>query len=131
MDVAALVLWVLTALGGATLAALWLAGRGPTPHRAGVTRISPRRLGLHFGLAASGLILWIIHVVTDNDTAGWLALLMLPVVAAIGSLMFMTWFAGRAAVTVGDEPAEHRFPVAVVAAHGLFGLLTVLAVAIA
>lgn len=128
MDVAALVLWVITALGGATLAAIWLTGRGPAQHRAGVARISPYRLGSHFALAATGLILWVVHVVTDNGAPGWIALALLPVVATIGFLMFMTWLAGRGAVTISEKPAEQRFPVAVVAAHGLFAVLTLLAV---
>jgi hypothetical protein len=132
MDAAALVLWVLTALGGATMAAIWLAGRGPAQHRAGVSRISPGRLGTHFLLAAAGLALWIVHVVSDSDGPGWVALAVLPVVAGLGFLMFMTWLAGRGSVTTApDRPAEQRFPVVVVAAHGLFAVLTLLAAAVA
>ena len=128
MDTVALILWVVTAAGGLTMAGIWLANRGPAQHRAGSSRISPGRLGAHFGLAATGLVLWIIHVVTDDDATGWVALALLPLVALIGFLMFMTWLAGRGAAVDQDRPAEQRIPTVVVAAHGVFAVLTLVAV---
>ena len=55
------------------------------------------------------------------------ALVLLPVVAVIGFLMFMTWLAGRRAVGAATAP-EQRFPTAIVAAHGVFAVLTLVAV---
>jgi hypothetical protein len=131
MDVAALVLWVVTASGGALMAAMWLSAHGPAQHRAGVARISPARLGGHAGLAAVGLVLWVVHVTTDSEVAGWLALAALPVVAAIGLVMFMTWLGGRGAAPPGLAAAEQRFPSVVVVAHGVFAVLTLVAVLVA
>jgi manganese efflux pump family protein len=131
MDVAALVLWAVTAAGGALMTAIWLAGRGPAQHRAGIARISPARLGGHAALAVVGLVLWVVHVSTGSGVAGWLALALLPVVAAIGLLMFMTWLGGRGAARPGDAAAEQRFPFVVVVAHGAFAVLTLLAVVVA
>lgn len=132
MDVAALVLWVVTAAGGFAMAGIWLAGRGPHQHRDGHSRISPQRLGTHFGLAATGLVLWIAYVASDNKALGWVALVLLPIVATIGFLMFMTWLAGRGAVaTPAGEAAEQRIPPVIVAVHGLFAVATLVAVVVA
>lgn len=131
MDVVALVLWVVTALGGTAMAGIWLAKGGPAQHRGGLSRIAPVRLGAHAALAATGLALWIVGVATDTDAPGWLALALLPVVATIGFLMFMTWLAGRGAAPQAEQPAEQRFPVAIVAAHGVFAVATLVAVLLA
>jgi len=131
MHVAALVLWIATALGGLTMTGIWLANRGPAQHAEGASRIGPRRLAAHAGTAAAGLVLWIVHVASDSDAAGWLAFGLLPVVALIGSLMFMTWLAGRGADTGDVTAAEQRIPPVVVAAHGLLAVATAVAVLIA
>jgi hypothetical protein len=131
MDVAALVLWVATALGGIVMAVMWLAGGGPAQHRDGTSRISPARLGGHAGLAATGLVLWIVYAATDEAVVGWLAFAALPVVALLGVLMLVTWLAVRGAAVTGARPAEQRFPVVVVVAHGVAAVLTVVAVLVA
>lgn len=131
MDIAALVLWVMTAVGGLAMAGIWLANRGPAQHADGLSRISPTRLGTHFGLAATGLAVWIGYVATDNVALGWTAFALLPVVGGIGVLMFMTWLAGRGAVVTKVTPAEQKIPPLVVAAHGLFAAATVAAALIA
>ena len=131
MDAVALVLWVVTALGGALMAGIWIRAGGPAQHRGGNSRISPVRLVSHVALAAAGLVLWIVHVATDNDVPGWLAFAVLPLVALLGLLMFVTWLAGRGAAVTGEPPAEQRFPAVVVAAHGAFAVLTVVAVLVA
>src|SRR5947208_3518359 len=127
MDVAALVLWLITAVGGFTMAGIWLVNAGPAQYTDGHSRLSPARVGSHFAFAVLGLALWIVHVATDNTPTGWVALAVLPIVAVIGLLMVMTWLAGRGATT-SVESAEQKFPALVVAAHGLFAVLTVLGV---
>lgn len=73
MDLVALVLWVLTALGGLTSRDLdW--HRGPKQHRAGISRISTGRLASHFGFAAAGLDFWIVYTASNNAASGWVAL---------------------------------------------------------
>ena len=131
MNAAALVLWLVTAVGGFTMAGIWLAKGGPAQYAHGESRIGPGRLGAHFTLAALGLILWIAHTATDNAAVGWAAFALLPVVAVIGFLMFMTWLAGRGAAAGRATPAEQHIPPAVVAAHGLFAVLTLVAVLVA
>jgi hypothetical protein len=128
MDVVALALWIVTAVGGLAMAGIWLINRGPVQHAAGLSRISPMRLGSHFGVAGAGLLLWIGYIATDTRALGWVAFALLPIVAVLGVLMFMTWLAGRGAVITTDVPAEQKIPPVVVAAHGLFALATVIAV---
>lgn len=106
MDIGALALWVVTALGGFTMAGIWLANRSPAQHAEGISRITPRRLSADFALAATGLVLWILYVATDNKAPGWVFAL-LPIV---GAIMFMTWLSGRDAVVERVVPAEHRSP---------------------
>ena len=127
MDVTALVLWLITAIGGFTMAGIWLVNHGPAQYTDGHSRLSPTRLGGHFAFAALGLALWTLHVATDNTATGWVALAVLPIVAVIGFLMLMTWLAGRGAATSVEAP-EQKFPPLVVVAHGLFAVLTVLGV---
>ena len=131
MDLVALLLWVATALGGIVMATMWVAGHGAAQHRKGTSRISPARLGGHAALAAAGLVLWIVYVATDEAVVGWLAFAALLVVALLGVLMFVTWLAGRGAVVADERPAEQRFPLVVVVAHGIAAVATVATVLVA
>ena len=58
MQWAALVAWVLTALGGAGLGYMWARGGGA----AQTAGIRPWRLLLHAGLAVTGLAIWIVFL---------------------------------------------------------------------
>lgn len=71
------------------------------------------------------------YTASDNAASGWLALAILPVVATLGILMFMTWLAGRGAAVTIDQPAEQMFPVALVAGHAVLAVATVLTVLVA
>jgi manganese efflux pump family protein len=135
MEWAALIAWVLTASGGFALLAMWLSRGG---HRMGGeqgTRIRPPLIFSHFGLAATGLVLWIIYVATDSDALAWIAFVILAVVAVLGWTMFAIWVKRRqtrpAAADVsaaGTEPPEQRFPVSIVTLHGLLAVTTVVLV---
>ena len=89
MGIAALVVWVLTAGGGFFLLAKWVAGGG---HRAGASsRFPPAVIFGHFLLAAAGLVLWIIYLITTNEPIGWIALIVLAPVALLGFAMLVRW----------------------------------------
>jgi hypothetical protein len=138
MKWAALIAWIVTAGGGFVLLAIWLA-RGGMRQRAGQRVIRPPLILGHFALAAAGLVVWIIYLVTDSDALGWIALAALGIVALLGFGMFSIWFpqrqqrvagaAGSPPPTVGTaaagEPAEQHFPVAIVTLHGLLAVTTV------
>jgi hypothetical protein len=83
----------------------------------------------HVLLALTGLVCWVIHLVSGSDAVGWAAVGVLGGVATLGLTMFTRWIpvhrayvaaeakAGRSAEF--DFPAERAFPVSVVASHGV------------
>jgi hypothetical protein len=135
MEWAALISWVLTAGGGFVLLAIWLGNGGMSQRAPG--EIKPYLILSHFGLAAIGLVLWIIYVATDSDALAWIAFVMLLVVALLGFTMFAIWYqrrnpsAGVSPTPEAGAPAEQRFPVAIVGLHGLLAVVTVVLVFIA
>jgi hypothetical protein len=93
----------------------------------------------HFGLAAAGLVIWIIYLVTDSEGLAWVAFVLLLPVAALGLVMLTRWlptYRSRSAVTAGrgsagagaDDPPEAHFPIGVVGGHGLFAVVTLILV---
>jgi hypothetical protein len=136
MEWAALIAWVVTALGGFFLLAIWLGRGGMRQGREPGTRIRPPLILGHFVLAATGLVLWIVYVATDSDALAWVAFALLLLVAVLGFAMFAIWFqrrqrgAVREAIDPGT-PAEQHFPVAVVGLHGLLAATTLVLVFLA
>jgi hypothetical protein len=150
VDIAALILWVLTAGGGFYLLATWIAKGGARPAPAGGSKFPPPLIFGHFLLAAVGLIVWIIYVVNDKSAFAWTAFVLLAVVAVLGFTMLARWIptyraqqahapvaagAGSApapsSAAAGDGPAERHFPVAIVAGHGLLAATTLVVVLLA
>jgi uncharacterized membrane protein YeiB len=149
MEWAALVTWVLTAGGGFLLLGLWLKHGGMQQAGQPGSRIRAGRILGHFALAATGLVLWIVYVASDSDTLAWIAFVLLLVVALLGFSMLATWLAQRrrpaapvassadntgagtataTATASATAPAEQRFPVAVVALHGVLAATTLVLV---
>jgi hypothetical protein len=127
MDWAALIAWIVTAGGGFVLLALWLKNGGMNQEGAG--RIRSARILSHFLLAATGLVLWIIYVATDSSALAWISFAILLVVALIGFSMFFLWLGQRRRRET--EPAEQRFPVAIVGLHGVLAATTLVLVLLA
>lgn len=140
MDIAALIVWILTAGGGFVLLATWIAKGGARRGPGDGSRFPPGLIFGHFALAATGLVLWIIYVAVDKDVLAWLAFALLAVVAMLGFTMFARWIptyresqrravpAGGPAATEAAGPAERHFPVPVVGAHGLLAATTLVLV---
>ena len=133
MEWAALIAWVLTAGGGFVLLALWLRNGGMSQRAPG--EIRPYLILSHFALAATGLVLWIAFVVTDSSALAWIAFAILVAVALLGWTMFAIWYQRRnppaGSAPGAGTPAEQRFPVPIVALHGLLAVTTVVLVFIA
>jgi hypothetical protein len=146
MDIAALILWLLTAADGFVLLGTWITRGGL--RNPGVSRLpAPVILG-HFMLAAIGLVLWIIYVAGDSKPVAWTAFGLLVPVALFGFAMFARWvpvYRNRAAVpaatatatTTGATaspsavPAERSFPLPIVLGHGALAATTLVLVLIA
>jgi hypothetical protein len=117
------------------LFALWLR-HGGMRQREG-RQIRPPLILSHFGLAALGLVLWIIYLGTDSDALAWIAFALLVAVAVLGWTMFFIWWGRRQAgaavepASTGGMPAEQHFPVVVVTLHGLLAVTTVVLVLLA
>ena len=136
MEWAALIAWVVTAGGGFLLLAKWLRHGRMRQKEGG--QIRPILILSHFGLAATGLVLWIIYVATDSDALAWIAFVILVVVALLGWTMFAIWYQrrqGRAVVAEAAPsstvPAEQSFPVGIVTLHGIGAVTTVVLVFLA
>jgi hypothetical protein len=138
MDIAALIAWVVTALGGFYLLGTWIRRGGIQQQQAGTSRLPAPVLFGHFALAAVGLVVWIVYVVADKNALAWTAFGLLLPVALLGFVMLARWIpvhrgrvAAAAASGPGAEatvPAERHFPVAVVVAHGLLAVVTLVLV---
>jgi hypothetical protein len=135
MEWAALISWVLTAGGGFVLLTIWFRNGGMSQRSPG--EIKPYLILSHFALAAIGLVLWIAYVATDSSALAWIAFVLLLPVALLGFTMFALWYqrrnppAGTEQAPVGVMPAEQRFPVPIVALHGLLAVITLVLVFIA
>jgi hypothetical protein len=124
MAIAALITWLVTAVGGFVMLGIWVSRGG---HRAGSgSRLPAGAVFGHFALAAIGLILWIIYLAVDEDALTWIALAVLVPVALLGFAMFARWIPARR-----TGAAESRFPIPVVAGHGLFAATTLVLVLLA
>ena len=155
MDVADLILWILTAGGGFVLLWTWLAKGGARSDGPGSRFPVPLIFG-HFALAAIGLVLWIVYVATDTTGIGWTAFVLLLVVSVLGFTMFARWvptllasrrageadpsvYGASAPGTVTPEQtaataartAESHFPVPIVLGHGVLAATTLVLVLIA
>src|SRR4051794_33744029 len=134
MKWAALIAWLITAGGGFVLLSIWLMRGGMKQQGEPGSRIRPPLILSHFLLAAGGLVIWIIYLISDSDVLAWIAFATLAVVAALGWTMFAIWLRRRQArgaaaeATVPGTPAEQHFPVAIVALHGVLAVTTVILV---
>ncbi|WP_405431270.1 hypothetical protein [Micromonospora sp. NBC_00617] len=124
MAIAALVTWLITAVGGFVMLGTWISHGG---HRPGSgSRLAPGLVFGHFALAVIGLVLWIAYLAVDNDVLAWVAFGALLPVALLGFTMLARWIPARRSGT-----AESRFPVPVVIGHGLFAVATLVLAALA
>src|SRR3954452_11798004 len=147
MAVAALVAWVLAAGGGFVMVARWVTAGGLRQQHGGATRFPAALVFGHAALAAAGLVLWIVYLALDADQLPWVAFVLLVLVALGGFTLFARWLPSRRAAApagvgaagpgrgggagtagAGGEPAERHVPVPVVAAHGLFAVVTLVLV---
>ena len=129
MGIAALITWLITAVGGFVMLGLWISRGGTRQPRN--SKFPPAVIFGHFALAAVGLVLWIVYVFNDSDGLAWTAFVLLLPVAVLGFVMLARWiptYRARASAAGGTEVAEGSFPPAVVVGHGLFAVATLVLV---
>ena len=152
MTDAALLMWIVTTLGGLLLLGIWLGhggGRRPADdppearEAAGQTAVATKtrsRFALsslvsHAALAAIGLMVWAIFNANSGDPdygpAPWFSVILLLVTGALGFTMFVPWLADRRAPgrsADGDGAPEQHLPSALVIGHGLAAAATLVLV---
>lgn len=136
MDIAALVAWIVTALGGLVLLTRWIAHGGLRQQQTKETRFPAPLVFGHFLLAAGGLVLWIVYLAADTSALAWTSFGVLLAVALLGFAMLARWLPGQRTpaptTSPGDTaPAERHLPVPLVAGHGLLGAATLVLVLLA
>jgi len=133
MDIAALIAWVITAVGGFVLLGTWFAKGGQRRDGASRSRFPPALILGHFLLAAVGLVLWIVYVAADSDSLAWPTFVVIAVVAVLGFTMFSRWLpqVRHRGTSTSTATAESQFPVPVVVVHGLLAATTVVLVLLA
>jgi hypothetical protein len=140
VNVAALIAWLVTALGGFYLLGTWLARGGARPPR--TSRFPAPVIFGHFLLAAAGLIVWIIFLVVHAKALAWTAFVILLPVALLGFTMFFRWIgvyrgapvtvpAPAAGPSSASTPPERHLPLPVVLLHGALAATTLVLVLIA
>ena len=150
MSIAALITWIVTAGFGSFMLIRWATRGGVTKVDGAGTHLPPARVFTHFGLAAAGLIIWIIYLVTDSTILAWVAVVDLVVIATIGVVMVRQWAKdGRAAIAAAAagagganagtvdarkvdagtvDLAEQHIPRPPVVLHGIFAVSTLILV---
>jgi hypothetical protein len=134
MDIAALVAWIVTALGGFVLLARWISGGGLRQQQTRTTRFPAPLVFGHFLLAAAGLVVWIVYLAADKDALAWTSFGVLVAVALLGFTLLARWipvYRAAPAETEAMTPAERHLPVPVVAGHGLLAATTLVLVLLA
>src|SRR5713101_6828514 len=98
MTVAALITWIITAVGGLYLLAVWLIEYDVSAPGGAVSRLPRTVITGHVLLATSGLVVWIIYLIEDKNMLAWIALSTLSAVALLGLTMLGRWISVRRAL---------------------------------
>lgn len=122
LEIAALVMWVLTAVAGLRLLVRWFAEGGLRRQGTKVTRYPAVLFLGHPALALLALATWIAFLLTRSSVYAWSSFGALVLVALLGFTMFTRWLTGEGGKHARD--GEQVFPVVAVVAHGAVATLT-------
>jgi hypothetical protein len=157
MAYVALILWLITAMGGLYMLAVWLIEYDATQQGTSPSRLPIPVIFGHLLLAVSGLAVWVAYLLLDRDVLAWAALFILLGIALLGATMFARWIPvyrgpayhppplavggslaypdgtlaagpGQVPTLLHRVPAEGNFPVLVVAGHGMLAVTTLVLV---
>jgi manganese efflux pump family protein len=104
----ALVTWLLDAISGGYMLRTWIARGGLRRQRA-TDGLAPAVVFSHFGLATTGLLLWISYLVTRLIVLAWLAIGGLVVVIGLGISTVTVWtpYPAHQPKSANDPPSGH------------------------
>jgi hypothetical protein len=122
VEIAALVMWVLTAVAGFYRLTGWLSNGGLRQQGTKVTRFPVVLVVGHPTLAVLALATWVAFLLTARSVYAWSAFGALVLVALLGFTMFTRWLTGQGGKHARD--AEQGFPVVAVVVHGVVAVLT-------
>jgi len=90
LGIAALSTWVVDAVSGAYMLATWIS-RGGLRRQRTSDPLAPRVVFTHFGLASTGLLVWISFLITRRIVLAWLAVGLLMLVIGLGISTVTLW----------------------------------------
>ncbi|GAB2821991.1 hypothetical protein GCM10027176_27960 [Actinoallomurus bryophytorum] len=122
MEIAALVMWLLTAAAGLRLLVRWLSEGGLRRQGTKVTRYPAVLVLGHPALAVLALATWVVFLLTRRSVYAWSAFGVLVLVALLGFTMLTRWLTGEGGKHARD--AEQGFPVVAVVTHGVVAATT-------
>jgi hypothetical protein len=139
LSLAALGAWLITAGSGAYLLGSWIISSGIRRKRTPPAGAPPAVLLGHFGLAATGLVVWVIYLIADWTPLAWTAVgLLLPITGlglAMATLGLPSSSSGPldvpARAGTAATPARGWVLVPLVAGHGLLAAATLILVVLA
>ncbi|MGW0769379.1 hypothetical protein [Streptomyces sp. NPDC002676] len=91
MDIAALIAWMATALGGFILLVRWISRGGLRQQQSRTTHFRAPVVFGHFVLAAAGLVVWLIYLAADRAALAWTSFGIFVAGAILGFTMFARW----------------------------------------
>ena len=90
LALATLVTWLLDAGSGGYMLRTWIV-RGGLRRQRSSDRLAPRVVFTHFGMASTGLLIWLSYLATRWIVLAWLAVGMLTVVIGLGVSTVTVW----------------------------------------
>ena len=108
LGIAALTTWLIDAISGAYLLGTWIVRGGMRQQLTTGDRLAPRVVFTHFGIATTGLLVWISYLTTRWLPLAWLAvgLLMLVIGLGISTVTLWTPFPAHRATADADVDAD-------------------------
>jgi hypothetical protein len=112
LAIATLATWLFDAASGGYMLRTWIVRGGLRRQRAS-DRLAPRVVFGHFGMASTGLLVWLGYLASRWIVLAWVAVCLLMLVIGLGVATVTVWTpfpvhrAATAAPGVGQGPGEH------------------------
>jgi hypothetical protein len=90
LAIATLVTWLFDAVSGGYMLRTWIVRGGLRRQRA-MDRLAPRVVFSHFGMASTGLLVWLSYLASRWIVLAWLAVVLLMLVIGLGISTVTVW----------------------------------------